>query len=303
MGNILETVANFLAADIRVATPLLLAALGLVFSERAGLVNIGTEGIMLSGACLGCLGSLIFGSSIAGTLFAVMGGAILGLIFAYFTISLHSNQTVVGLSLNLIASGLTVTLNRLFLNSAKITPYPIVEIPLLSKIPYLSDILFKWQLPVYLAFILVPVCHFVLYKTNIGLKIRAVGEQPKACDTVGINVFKVRYGTVIFSGMMSGLAGSFISMGLLSSFGEDMVAGRGFMALAVCVFGNYSPIGVMMAALVFGAASAASLRIPTNIIPYQFIDMLPYIITIIALCAFSKKSNKPKYSAVPYRKE
>ena len=298
-----DLITNFLTADIRTATPLLLAALGLVFSERAGIVNIGTEGIMLIGALLGCVGASFSGSSLVGALTAIFG--VMSLIFAFFTITLRSNQIVVGTAFNIFAGGFTITLNRLLLNGAKVKGYVNLPVPGLSKIPVAGDVLFNWSLPVYFAFICVPLCWFVLQRTNIGLKVRAVGEYPKACDTVGINVFRIRYGAVLFSGMMAGLAGSFVSMGQLSSFTEGMVSGKGFMALAVCVFGNYSPKTVLLAALLFGAADALKYRLLTTSLGgyYQFLNMLPYLITIVALCMFAKRSNKPACSGVAYRKE
>lgn len=201
-----DFITNFLTADIRTATPLLLAALGLVFSERAGIVNIGTEGIMLVGALLGCLGAALTGSSAMGALLAIAGGFAMALIFAFFTITLRSNQIVVGTAFNIFAGGFTITLNRLLLNGEKVAGYEAIPIPGLSKIPILGEVLFNWSFPVYLAFLSVPVCWFVLQRTNIGLKVRAVGEYPKACDTVGINVFRIRYGAVLFSGMMAGFA-------------------------------------------------------------------------------------------------
>ena len=299
-----DLITNFLTADIRTATPLLLAALGLVFSERAGIVNIGTEGIMLIGALLGCVGASFSGSSLVGALTAIFGGLVMSLIFAFFTITLRSNQIVVGTAFNIFAGGFTITLNRLLLNGAKVKGYVNLPVPGLSKIPVAGDVLFNWSLPVYFAFICVPLCWFVLQRTNIGLKVRAVGEYPKACDTVGINVFRIRYGAVLFSGMMAGLAGSFVSMGQLSSFTEGMVSGKGFMALAVCVFGNYSPKTVLLAALLFGAADALKYRLLTTSLGgyYQFLNMLPYLITIVALCMFDKRSNKPACSGVAYRK-
>ena len=300
-----DLITNFLTADIRTATPLLLAALGLVFSERAGIVNIGTEGIMLIGALLGCVGASFSGSSLVGALTAIFGGLVMSLIFAFFTITLRSNQIVVGTAFNIFAGGFTITLNRLLLNGAKVKGYVNLPVPGLSKIPVAGDVLFNRSLPVYFAFICVPLCWCVLQRTNIGLKVRAVGEYPKACDTVGINVFRIRYGAVLFSGMMAGLAGSFVSMGQLSSFTEGMVSGKGFMALAVCVFGNYSPKTVLLAALLFGAADALKYRLLTTSLGgyYQFLNMLPYLITIVALCMFAKRSNKPACSGVAYRKE
>lgn len=302
----LDTITNFLSADIRTATPLLLAALGLVFIERAGIVNIGTEGIMLIGALVGAIGSATTGSSLMGAAFALVGGALVGLVFAFFTVTLRANQIVVGTALNIFAGGFTVTLNRAVLNKAIITGYPTLPIPGLSKIPVVGDVLFNWSLPVYIAFLLVPVFWFVLYKTNTGLKVRAVGEYPKAADTLGINVFRIRYGALLLGGAMAGFAGSFLSMGLSSVFIEGMVAGKGFMAVAVCVFGNYSPISVMLAALLFGASDALTYRLQgfAALAQYtKFLDMLPYVITIVALCVFAKRSNKPASSGVAYRKE
>lgn len=300
-----ELITNFLTADIRTATPLLLAAMGLVFSERAGIVNIGTEGIMLIGALLGCVGAAFSGSAFVGALLAIFGGFLMALIFAFFTITLRSNQIVVGTAFNIFAGGFTITLNRLLLNGTKVKGFVNLPIPVLSEIPIVGNVLFNWSLPVYFAFASVPLCWFVLQRTNIGLKIRAVGEYPKACDTVGINVFRIRYGSVLFSGMMAGLAGSFVSMGQLSSFTEGMVSGKGFMALAVCVFGNYSPKTVLLAALLFGAADAFKYRLLTTSLGgyYQFLNMLPYVITILALCMFAKRSNKPACSGVAYKKE
>lgn len=302
----MEFITNFLTADIRTATPLLLAALGLVFAERAGIVNIGTEGIMLTGALMGSVGSYLFGNPLMGAVFAILGGAVSGLIFAFFTVTLRSNQIVVGMAFNIFAMGFTITLNRLILTGVKSIPnYNTYAIPGLSQIPVIGPVLFSWQLPVYAAFLLVPICQFVLYKTNTGLKVRGVGEHPKASDTLGINVFRIRYGVLIFSGIMSGLAGSFVSMGQASTFIENMVAGKGFMAVAVCVFGNYSPGTVMLAALLFGAADALKYRmLPLFGSGYtQFLNMLPYAITILALCMFAKRSNKPASSGVAYRKD
>ncbi len=304
--QILDFITNFLQADLRTAVPLLLAALGLVFSERAGIVNIGTEGIMLVGAVLGCVGSNSFANPTMGALYAVIGGIISGCIFGFFTITLRSNQIVVGTAFNIFAGGLTVTLNRLLLSGVKSVPaYQAVFPKAMAELPVVGPLLFSWSWPVYFAFLMVPVCWFVLNKTNTGLKVRGVGENPKAADTVGINVFRIRYGTLIFAGAMAGLAGSFVSIGLSSGFIEGMVSGKGFMALAVTVFGNYSPVGVLLAAILFGAADALKYRLLTTSIGtyYQFLNMLPYAITIIALCVFAKRSNKPASSGQPYRKE
>lgn len=305
----IDTITSFLASDIRTAMPILIAALGLVFSERAGIVNIGTEGFMLIGALFGVLGSYWTGSVLIGSLLAMVVTMIFSWIFAFFTITVKADQTVVGTAVNIFASGLTITLNRVIFGVTTSVPvidvYDQIPIPLLSKIPVIGNALFNQSIPVYLTLIAVPVAWFVLQKTNIGLKIRAVGEHPKACDTVGINVKRVRYQAVVFSGLMSGFAGAFVSMGQLSFFTEGMVSGRGFMALAAVVFGNYTPGGALIAALLFGAGNALSYRLQAanTGIPYQFLTMLPYLITVVAICMMIRKSNKPAASAVPYTKE
>lgn len=305
----IDTITSFLASDIRTATPILIAALGIVFSERAGIVNIGTEGLMLIGSLVCVAGSYYTGSVLLGTIIGMIITMLFALVFGYFTITVKADQTVVGTAINIFAGGFTIALNRVLfgLNTSipKIDVFDKVKIPVLGDIPIIGESLFNQSVPVYLAFLAVPLAWFVLQKTNIGLKIRAVGENPKACDTVGINVYKTRYMTVLYSGLMAGFAGAFVSMGQLSFFSEGMVAGRGFMALAAVVFGNYTPVGVMIASLVFGAGEALQYRLQAlnTGIPYQFLVMLPYVITVVAICLLVRKSNKPASSAVPYVKE
>lgn len=305
----IETITSFLASDIRTATPILIAALGIVFSERAGIVNIGTEGLMLIGSLVCVAGSYFTGSVLLGTVLGMLITMLFSWVFAYFTITIRADQTVVGTAINIFAGGFTIALNRVLfgLNTSipKIDVFDKVKIPLLGDLPILGEALFNQSVPVYLAFLAVPVAWFVMQKTNVGLKVRAVGENPKACDTVGINVYRTRYLAVLFSGLMAGFAGAFVSMGQLSFFSEGMVAGRGFMALAAVVFGNYTPVGVMLASLVFGAGDALQYRLQamSTGIPYQFLVMLPYVITVVAICLLVRKSNKPAASAVAYVKE
>ena len=291
------------------STPILLAALGIVFSERAGIVNIGTEGMMLIGALTGVIGSYIFGSVWLGLLFAMLICVLFAAIFAFFTVSVKADQTVIGTGLNILASGLTITVNRAMFGAStsppKIESFAPLALPGLSKIPVLGDVLFNQPVPVYIAFLLIPIAWFVMFRTNTGLKLRAVGENPRACDTVGINVARTRYMSILYSGLMAGFAGSFVSMGQMSFFTENMIAGGGFMALAAVVFGNYTPLGVMGAALVFGASNALKFQLQalSTGIPSQFLVMLPYLITILALCGLIRRSNKPASSAIPYVKE
>lgn len=302
-------ITSFLASVIMLATPILLAGLGIVFSERAGIVNIGTEGMMLVGALAGVIGSYITGSVWLGALIAMVVTLLFSAIFALFTVTIKADQTVIGTGLNILASGLTITINRAMFGAStsppKIDSFSAAPIPGLSGIPILGDVLFNQPAPVYIALLLVPAAWFVMFRTNTGLKLRAVGENPRACDTVGINVARTRWMSVLYSGMMAGLAGSFVSMGQMSFFTEGMIAGGGFMALAAVVFGNYTPLGVMGASLVFGVSNALmyQLQALSTGIPYQFLLMLPYVITILALCGLIRRSNKPASSAIPYVKE
>ncbi len=305
----MNILVSFLSSVIMLSTPTLIAALGIVFSERAGIVNIGTEGMMLIGALAGVIGSMMTGSVWLGALIAMAVAMLFAAIFAFFTVVVKADQTVIGTGMNILASGLTITVNRAVFGAStsppKIETFVKTPIPLLSDIPVLGPVLFNQPLPVYIAFLLVPVAWFMMFRTNTGLKLRAVGENPRACDTVGIHVARTRFMSVLYSGLMAGFAGAFVSMGQMSFFTENMIAGGGFMALAAVVFGNYTPVGVMGAALVFGASNALKFQLQalSTGIPSQFLVMLPYIITILALCGLIRRSNKPASSAVPYVKE
>lgn len=304
----LEQITNFLAADVRTAIAVLIAALGFIYSERAGVVNIGAEGIMLTGSLAGVVGSFYFGNVWYGVLLAMLTGALIALVFAFLTITGRTDQVVVGAAINIFGLGLTTTLARVIfgVNTAppKIDAFTNISIPILSKIPIFGNAVFNQNALAYVTFALVPVLYFILFKTEIGLKIRAVGEHPKACDTVGISVYKIRYATVVFSGILAGLAGSYVSLGLLSFFTENMIAGRGFIALAVVIFGKYNPVGALAAALLFGAGDALQFRLQATgtQIPFQFLLMIPYILTIFALAGFVGKNKGPESSGVPYVK-
>jgi simple sugar transport system permease protein len=306
-------ICNFIAADIRTAMPIMIAALGFVFSERAGVVNIGAEGIMLFGALAGVIGSWYSGNAWVGLLFAMLAGGFAALLFAWLTVSLCANQVVTGAALNILAIGVTTSLNRVVfgVNAAppRIDSFGAIRPPaFIGGIPFIGQgllIILSQNILVYAAFLLIPLAHFLMFKTEMGLTIRGVGEHPKACDTVGINVFRIRYGTVIVSGLFGGAAGAYVSLGLLSFFMENMIAGRGFIALAAVVFGKYSPLGIMGASLLFGAGLALESRLQTlgTGIPYQFFLMIPYVLTILALVGFAGKNKGPASGGIPYMKE
>ena len=295
----------FCGSAVLMAATYLLAGLGAVFGERAGIVNIGIEGLMLTGSLLAVVGSYATGSVWAGLLLAMLGSVLLAAVFAVFTVSLHANQTVTGVALNILASGLTVLLFRTIFGLNGMIPqidtFDAVAVPGLSALPVVGA-LFSQPLPVYIAFALVPVCAFVMDRTNLGLIISSVGNNPRACDTVGLPVYRVQIGTILFTGAMSGFAGAFLSTGQLSFFTEGMVAGRGYMVLAAVAFGNYTPIGVLAAALLFGTSEALQYRLqvacPT--IPTEIWAMLPYVITLFAICVYRRSSNRPVNSGRNY---
>jgi ABC-type uncharacterized transport system permease subunit len=304
---------DFYVAIIRMAAPLLLAAVGSLFAERAGVVTFSMESMMLMGTLGAVIGSGLTNNAWVGLVVAIIFGMLIALLYAVWAVSIGSHQIVTSVGLNLGALGLTSILYvMIFTRGAeviqkiiKVPMLPIWKIPLLGDIPFIGPVFFQ-QLPlVYLGYLLVPFVWFILYRTTWGLQIRAVGEHPHAADTVGISVVKVRYLSILFSGAMSGLAGAFLSIGLLGAFQENMTAGRGFIAYTAIVFGKWQPGGVALGTLLFGAADALQLRIMAinPNIPYQFLIALPYIITLIALVFVVGKASWPAASGTPFKRE
>lgn len=307
----MEFIVNLLTSDVRISGCILIAAMGLVFSARSGVVNLGVEGVMLLGAFAGYAGSYFFGGPWRGLFVAAVVGLIIGMLFAFLVVTVRVDQTIVGTALNILGIGVSTTLYRLIfgINAAlpEVKTFDVLEIPVLSDIPYIGGILFKHNVLLYLAWVLVIVSHFVMFKTELGLKIRAVGENPRACDTLGINVYYVRYGTILYSTMLGSIAGAYMSMAQLSVFTEEMIAGRGFMALAAVVFGKWKPMGVFLAVMVFALGDALQLRLRAldTAFPYEFLLMLPYVLTIFALMGIvgKDKSAGPAATGKPYVKE
>ncbi len=307
-GNtVLHIISSFIEADLRVAAPILIAAIGLLYMEKAGVVNIGAEGTMLIGALAGSIGAYIFQNPWMGALVAGLVGGIVGVLFAFMVVTVKANQIVTGIAINIIALGGTTTVNRVFFglntSSAKIPSFTRVAVPFLSEIPIIGPFFNQFGLA-YLAFLMIPFTYYLMKKTSIGLSIRSVGEHPEAADTAGINVFRIRYGTIIFGSMIIGVAGSYLSVGLLSFFSENMVSGRGFIALASVIFGKWNPYGILGATLLFGFGDALQIRLQAggSAIPYQFLLMLPYLLTVAALAGFVGKAVPPKASSKPYFK-
>ncbi|WP_206811849.1 ABC transporter permease [Paradesulfitobacterium ferrireducens] len=309
LSNLASTLSSFINTDIQTAMPIMLAATGMVFSERAGLVNIGIEGVMLMGAFTGVAASFLLGSAWLSLLVVIIIGGILGLFFTFLVETARADQVVIGMAFNLLGLGLTTMLNRaLFgMNTAppKIESFTPLHIPVLSDLPFIGTAFFQHSSLTYIAFVLIPLVGFIVFKTNAGLNLRAVGEHPRAADTVGINVIKVRYIAGMVSCMFGAVGGAYLSMSQLNFFTENMTAGRGFIALAAVIFGKWSPWGVLGAALLFGAGNAVSylIQASNSQIPGQLVLMVPYVLTLAALAGFVGRAVGPAASGKPYIKE
>lgn len=286
----LDALVEFLTVTVRSATPILLAGLGLLFMARSGVVNIGGEGMMLIGALAGVAGSYYSGSEWVGLLAAAASAGLSGLLFAYFVVSLRANQMVTGTALNVLGLGLTSSVTRMLFG--------------LNTAPPQIATFHPWTI-VCLALAAVPLAHAVLFWTPAGLALRATGEHPKAADTVGVDVFRVRYTAIVAGAMLAGAGGAHLSLGLVSFFAENMVAGRGFMALAAVIFGKYTPLGTLAAALLFGAGEALEFKLQAAgaAVPQEFLLMLPYVLTVAALAGLVGRSAPPAALGRPYAKE
>lgn len=296
------------AAALRFATPILFAALGETVAQRAGVLNVGLEGVMLVAAFLAVLGAMVTGSPWGGLLFAVVGGGLVSLLHGFFAITLRANQIVSGLALIVLGVGLSSFGYRLTIGAGQtaigdVPSFPRLHLGLLSELPFVGPALLNQYALVYAAFAMALVLWWFLRRTTWGLEIRAVGENPKAADAAGISVIRTRYACVAFGGMMAGVGGAFLSIAQLSGFVENMVAGRGFIAIVCVLFGRWNPIYVMLAALLFGVADAAQIRFQAldTQIPYQFFVMLPYVLAVVALIFFAKGAKAPSALMQPFR--
>jgi simple sugar transport system permease protein len=296
------------AAMLRYATPLAFAAMGGIFSERSGVVNIGLEGMMLSGAFFGILGADKLNSWPLGLLCAVLAGAGFALVHAFFSIHLRADQIVGGTAINFLALGLT---GYLFLDiyGGEGTPPDVPDIPdvhlnFLKDWYFIGPVLGQLNLMIWLAFLTIVATWFVLFKTPVGLRIRAVGEHPRAADTVGISVYGTRYAAVTLSGILAALGGAYLSIGFVNSFNQNMTVGKGFIALAAVIFGNWRPWGAAAAALLFGFSSALAQRLPAySESAAVLFQALPYLLTLIAVAGVIGRSIPPAADGRPYQKQ
>lgn len=292
-------VNGFLSASMRLAIPILLAALGGVFNERSGVLNIGMEGMMIVGSLVGFMAAFFLHNLWLGVLAAVASGILLGIVLGFFTISLSANQVVAGISLNLLCLGVTSLLFRVVFGvgtaSPRVNAFAALPIPLLGDLPVIGPLFFRQSPLTYITYALVILSFVVIYRTGWGLGIMATGENPEAAETMGVSVTRTRYASMMASGALCALGGVFLSVDSTGLFIDNMTAGRGYIALALLILGRRHPFGLLAAALMFGAADAVQLRTQIlNIgIPFQFMLMLPYVLTMVVLAVFVRRIDNP----------
>jgi simple sugar transport system permease protein len=302
------TWSALIAAMLRYATPLLFAALGGIISERSGVINIGLEGMMLMGAFFGIWGADVLHSWVLGVIVAMAAGGLLALVHAVFSIHLRANQVVSGTGVNFLALGIT---GYFFVahygpngSPSSISRVPDISIPGLRHVAFFGDAIGHANLLTWIALILVPVLTAFLFRTRGGLRLRAVGEKPRAADTVGLSVLRIRYVAVITSGMLAAVGGAYLSVAFVGSFSQNMTEGRGFIALAAVIFGKWRPWGALAATLLFGFSSALADRLPTfSQNTATLFQALPYLLTLIAVAGIIGRSRAPASIGIPYVKD
>ena len=302
-------VSSIILATVRMAVPLLFIAMAELYSERAGMVNIGLEGLAAVGALGGFMLAFTTGNVWLGILCGALAGALVNMVYAFATITLCANHTVYGMAVNLLAPALASFIYRVYFGTGsslmQITLMPGVGIPVLKDIPFVGPLLFDQTPMVYLAFALVIFTMIFFNKSKAGLNYKAVGEHPKAAATLGINVIGVKYLSCLICGALAGMGGAYLTTCYSTTYTEGIVSGRGFIALAAVIFGRWSAGGVLLACLFFGLCDALQIRLQvTNVgVPYQFFQMIPYIATVLVLTLVGSKKSGPKANGLPYRKE
>jgi simple sugar transport system permease protein len=301
--------ASLWAAAIRIASPLIFATLGELVCERGGVLNLGIEGIMTVGAFAGWFTVYQGGDLWAGVLVAALAGALFGLLHAILVVPLGLSQHVTGIGITLLATSLTYYVYRLALpevtSPPKIEPFAPLDIPMLSAIPFLGDALFRQTPLTYFAFICVAIIAWIIYRTPAGLALRTAGENPAAVEAQGIDVTMVRMVAVVFGSALMGIGGAFLTLSAFNSFYFEMVNGRGWIAIALVVFGSWRPGKALLGALLFAAFDAYQLRLQQlagGVVPYQVFLMLPYALSILALIVMSRRAAYPRALMIPYRK-
>ncbi len=302
----ITVVIGIISSGIRLATPYLYASIGETFGQRSGVLNLGVEGQMLLGAFTAFYITLKTGSLWGGVLMAMIVGALMGLAMAYVTVNLHAVQGISGIGFYLFGLGMSNLLFQKLVGTVEtVQGFPKIYIPGLSNISGIGDIFFSQNILVYIAFLLVPLAWFVLNKTNLGLMIRAVGENPDAADSLGVSVTRVRYFTIILGGILSALGGASLSIGLLNVFQQNMTSGLGFIAVALVYFGGWRPWGVLGGALLFSMVNSLQLWIQVLGIPIpsEIALMMPYVLTILVLVASVSRVRSPSALTKPFERE
>ena len=302
MDDLTTFLLFFFFSGLRFATPLIFAALGGLFSERSGVINIALEGLMLAGAFTAAVATFETNNPYLGMLCGMGAGAFIATVYAVAVLKFEADQVVSGMAINFLMIGLPQLLSGAIYDSAGSTP----QIPKEALLPnYFNSV----SLATILAFLLIPVCWYVLYKTPFGLRLRAVGENPSAADAAGVKVIGLRFGAVILSGVLAGAGGAYLSIGQSSLFTRGMSAGRGFIALAALILAKWQPVPVLFACLFFGFTEALTIPLANykfasgETIPVQFVQIIPYVLTIIVLAGFIGLSRAPKALGIPYQKE
>ena len=309
MSGLESTLTDFLKLTFLSMVPFVLASQGTMLSGRSGIFNVAQEGIMLVGAAIGFLVSYLTGSNLLGAVVAMLAGGLFGLLLAFFTTTLKMDQFVIGLALFFIGTGLSSLLPKLVIGITLTPPLvptlPDLPIPLLSKIPVIGPVVFNQNILVYFSILLSIGLWYALYRTNMGLRLRSVGENPNAADALGINVVSNRYLSSIIGGMLMGLAGSYLPMVYTGTFTDMMTKGRGWIAIALTFFGGWSPLPIFFGSLFFAAVEVLSFRfqVISSVIPYQVLTMLPYIATIIVMIFTFGKSRAPAFLGQNYDRE
>ncbi len=302
----IATITGILATGVRLATPFLLAALGEMFDQRAGVFNLGIEGVMMMGAFTGFWVTLKTGSPWVGILAAIVTGALMGLLMGLISVTLQAEQGISGIGLYMFGVGLAGYLFRITVGYiTNVEGFKPIPIPWLSQIPILGTVLFNHNWMVYFAFLMVPFSWFVLHKTTWGLKIRAVGMTPEAVDTVGLNVNGLRYACLVIGSIAAAMAGAFLTLGHTNMYADNITAGRGFIAVALVYFGRWNPFGILGGALFFSLVDALQLWVQVLglQIPYEFAVMAPYVFTILALIIAARRVWEPAALGKPFNRE
>lgn len=307
-GELEAIIVGVIASGIRLSTPILFAALGEKIAERSGVLNLGLEGMMLIGAFAGFMGVYLTGNYVIGIAMAMAAAASLAVLKGFMSITIRTNQLAAGLAIWLLGTGLAALLYRLAFGVRTAAPsvdlLPKIDIPGLSTAPGIGPILFNHDPLVYIAFLLVPVTYYFIFKTNLGLKIRTVGENPKQADALGVNVYKIRYLAVVLGGAMAGIGGAYFSLVQTGYFLENVTGGAGWIALALVIFGRWKSHWIMAGAFIFGMVDSFQLGLQATgaTVPYQFLLMLPYLIPIAIIALMYKKAGAPAALAIPYKR-